>query len=399
MDAIFKPFGILLRFFNSFTGSYAIALLLFALVVKVLLLPFAIKQQKNQIKGAKLRPKMLAIEKKYAGRNDQKTLRKKQEELMELQQKEGYSPLSGCLPLLIQLPIMIGLYNVIRKPLVHICQFSNDMILNLYNATVAPENAVNSIKNIDQIALISKLSDANGAYDSVYGGDLAAALPNFKLFGVIDLAAQPSFAWNWLLLIPLLSFIGAFVSMKLTKKLGGSAAQLAAAQTPDQKVSGGIMDWMMPIMSTWIAFIVPAALGLYWFFQSLLGIVQMLILAKVMPMPKYTKEELEQILKDMKRRQSSRPAYAGASSGDGTRPRSLHHIDDDDDELPPPPPKKKTGNQPKKNNAIAPAPLKDRENEQPKDAEPSETASAADASPESADSVAEEAPVENADNK
>lgn len=98
---IYTPFGYVLRFFNSFTGSYAIALLLFALVVKLILLPFAIKQQKNQIKGAKLRPKMMEIEKKYSGRNDQPTLKKKQEELMELQRSEGYSPLSGCLPLLI----------------------------------------------------------------------------------------------------------------------------------------------------------------------------------------------------------------------------------------------------------------------------------------------------------
>ena len=90
MDIIYIPFGYVMKFFCSFTNNnYAISLLLFALLMKLVLLPFSIKQQKNQIKGAALRPKMMAIEKKYAGRNDKATLQKKQNELMELQQKEG----------------------------------------------------------------------------------------------------------------------------------------------------------------------------------------------------------------------------------------------------------------------------------------------------------------------
>ena len=103
----------MLSAFSSFTGSYALALLLYALIFKIVFIPFGIKQQKNQITMAKLRPKIALIEKKYAGRHDQVTLRKKQEEIMELQQKEGYSVFSGCLPLLLQLPIIILLYNVI----------------------------------------------------------------------------------------------------------------------------------------------------------------------------------------------------------------------------------------------------------------------------------------------
>ena len=79
MDIIYIPFGYVMKFFCSFTNNnYAISLLLFALLMKIVLLPFSIKQQKNQIKGAALRPKMMAIEKKYAGRNDKATLQKKQ---------------------------------------------------------------------------------------------------------------------------------------------------------------------------------------------------------------------------------------------------------------------------------------------------------------------------------
>ena len=132
-DAIAIPFAWLLRVFNSWTGHYALALLLFSLGVKLVLLPLSIRQQKSQIKMARIRPKMLAIEKKYAGRNDQPTLRKKQEELMALQQAEGYSPMSGCLPLLIQLPIIFILFEIIREPLTYICQFDSTQIVNMWN--------------------------------------------------------------------------------------------------------------------------------------------------------------------------------------------------------------------------------------------------------------------------
>ena len=99
----------MLGWFNDITGSYALALLLYAVVFKILFIFFSIKQQKNQIAMAKLTPKIELIKAKYRGRTDQATMRKQQEEIMELQRKEGVSPLGGCLPLLIQFPIIIAL--------------------------------------------------------------------------------------------------------------------------------------------------------------------------------------------------------------------------------------------------------------------------------------------------
>ena len=150
-DFLYELFGTVLSWFYSWTGSYAVALLLFALAFKLVFLPFGIKQQQNQIKLAKLRPKIAKIEKKYAGRNDQPTLQKKQQEIMELQQKEGYSPLSGCLPLLIQFPIIIILYNVIREPLSYIAQISEEIVNAV--ASVVGGNAA------DQIGLIGKINE------------------------------------------------------------------------------------------------------------------------------------------------------------------------------------------------------------------------------------------------
>ncbi len=340
---IYTPFAFLLRVLNDAFNSYALALLVFALMVKVLLLPFAVKQQKGQIKMAKMRPKLMAIEKKYAGRNDQPTLRRKQEEMMALQQEEGYSPLSGCLPLLIQLPIIFILYSIIRNPLTHICGIKADKLAGIWNTangfTDGVKGFLTKATEVNQIKLISTLKSGTpeAAQALTDAGLTVSDLPNFQIFGGwMDLSRQPNEGWGWLWLIPLLTFVAAVVTMRLTKRLGAGAQM--QAQTADQKVSMGIMEWMMPVMSTWISIIVPAALGLYWFYQSLLGLLQMVILAKAMPLPKYTKEELEQMMRELKGKPAAR-AYASASAG-GDRPRSLHHIDDDEDEYPELPPRR-----------------------------------------------------------
>ena len=346
---MYKFFGNILNLFNSWTGNYMLALLLFAVMVKIITIPFSIMQQKNQIKGAKLRPKMLLIEKKYAGRNDQVTLKKKQAEIMELQQKEGYSAFSGCFPILIQFPIIIILYRVIQKPLTYVSHLGDKL------ASMAAELNYTASLKASEIGLLAEIRQnpaaAQTAFENAGGtGLLSDLLPKMSFFGA-DLSVRPLF-WSILLLIPVINFGLGVLSMKLTKKLSGNMAQMTA-QTQDQKISGGIMEWMMPLLSLWFAFILPSALGVYWIYQSVLSIIQMLILAKVMPMPKYTKEEMEQILKELKKKQVERPAYTG-SSYSGDRPRSLHHIDDDDDF---PEDKKPTANnQRKKRGRPAPTP-------------------------------------------
>jgi YidC/Oxa1 family membrane protein insertase len=123
-DWIASIFKYPMQWFYSFTGSYVISLILFALLVRILFLPMSIHQQKLQIKGAKLRPRIAIIEKKYEGLKDPESRQKMQQEIMELQQKEGYSPFSGCLPLLLQLPVIMGLYQIIRKPLTFLMDVS-----------------------------------------------------------------------------------------------------------------------------------------------------------------------------------------------------------------------------------------------------------------------------------
>lgn len=322
IEIISWPFAKLLWLFN-FTGSYAVALLFFAIVVKIVLLPMSIKQQKTQIKGAKLRPKMAAIERKYAGRTDQKTLQKKQKELMDLQQEEGYSPLSGCLPMLIQFPIIIILYNIIQNPLTHILGFE-DAFVNANIHPFIPSDAWGTQLN----TLAAIFNPANEATVSQIAPETLAQLRsiNLNLFG-LNMGTVPTFA-SWYVIIPILTALSSYASMKISRKLMGQNPALQA-QSPDARTSNIIMDLMMPIMSLYLAFQLPALLGLYWIYQSILGVIQQAILSKAMPLPTYTEEEIRAILKAEKEKANANRA---AMREGRYSAKSLHHIDDDDDD-------------------------------------------------------------------
>ena len=334
----------MLSWFSSlFGGSYALALLLYALLFKLLFLPFGIKQQKNQIKMAKLAPKIALIKAKYRGRNDQPTLQKQQQEIMDLQQREGYSPLSGCLPLLLQMPIIIFLYKIIQNPLSYICKLSEDGVRAI--AKLALENGLSvgkditleniastKIAGINQINLISHINSIGvDSVSSQTGVDLSN-LPSFKAFG-LDLAANPTFSpFTWLVIIPVIAAALTWLSMWLTRKWNGNGMNPAQDQDPQAQASAKMMDLMMPAMTLFFAFNFSGILGLYWIYQSALGILQTFALSRIMPLPKYTDEEIKEMRKAEK---AAEKAQRQALKENPTKYRSLHYIDEDDyEELP-----------------------------------------------------------------
>ena len=340
LDWLYKGLGYMLSWFSSWTGSYVIALLFYALIFKIVFLPFTVKQQKNQIAMAKLTPKIELIKAKYRGRTDQATMRKQQEEIMELQQKEGYSPLSGCLPMLIQLPIIIFLYNVIRNPLSYIAMYSKETIVALYNAIHRGaegfvEMTVENFSKIDQIVLAGQVlntSDISVQVDIAATGADLSLIPNFSLWG-IDLSAVPVFL-GITVLIPIIAAGFQWVAMFITKKVSGNANQLLAADdeaSAQTNMSMKIMDLIMPLMTLWLTFSFSALMGVYWIFQSILAIIQTLIMAKIMPIPRFTEDEIKAIRKAQKAQEKAQKAIIK------TQPkyRSLHYIDEEDyDELP-----------------------------------------------------------------
>lgn len=334
-DIINIPFGIMIRFFNEITHNYLLALLLFAIVVKVVMLPLAIKQQKNQIKQARLRPLEQAIRRKYQGRNDKVTQQKAQEEVMALYQSEGYSPLSGCLPLLIQFPIIISLYNIIRNPLTYICRISEDGVTKIIEVLKGLGEAVTDQMAQDQIALVNLINKVGtGAFEGVENIANVSEL-NLNVFGVLDLSATPSFStFNWLWVIPILTFVTSYFGMKLTRKF---QPQMMTAENADAAKSMKIMDFSMPLMSVFFTFMFSGAIGVYWIYQNVLNAVQTIIIAKAMPLPAITEEEIKAAERQLA---GKAPKNARELDPNRPRPRSLHHIDDDDEELPPAIPEK-----------------------------------------------------------
>ena len=343
-DFILKPIGAFLGWLDSWTGSYMLALLIFAVIVEIVLLPLGIKQQKTSISQAKLRPKEMAIQKKYAGRNDRVTMQKMQQELMEMRQQEGVGQFGGCLTMLIQLPIILALYQIVINPLyyvVHISKESINVIAKFleYDTT---RGTIGMISKIREVGLAGfeglKTFVAEGiteesalkAFDEL--STVFDRLPDFRVFaGTLDLGATPAFTnFNWLLAVPVLTFVVYFLSMKLTRKLTYQPTTGSEADAKAMGCSNGVMDIMMPAFSVYITFIVPAAVGIYWIFKSMLSTLKQFILYKTMPLPKFTEDDYKAAEREMNSKNKKNTAARPERDPNAPRPRSLHHIDDDD---------------------------------------------------------------------
>ena len=332
-------------------GYYIIGICIFAIVIEILMLPLAIKQHKSSIKQAKLKPKEMAIRKKYAGRDDQATRQKLQAELGEMYQKENVSAAAGCLPLVIQMPIILALYNIVIDPLHYVLGQASGMTsaLSLYYTTARAAGGLGaSVTQASRgsIALLSEIGSrlegikdfmllGNG--DAVYERMSSLNIPNFTLGG-INMGEIPSFGGTKiLLLVPVLTFIIYFFSMRLTKKFTYQPTNAAAGDDRQVACSNWMMDIMMPLMSVYITFIVPALIGVYWMFKSILSTLSRFIISRILPYPTFTEEDYRAAEREYAGKASKKNAapsaqhtYArGTTMVDG-RPKSLFHMDDDD---------------------------------------------------------------------
>ncbi|MBR5542804.1 MAG: YidC/Oxa1 family membrane protein insertase [Oscillospiraceae bacterium] len=262
---IVEPFGWILRQCYNLIGSYGVAIIIFTIIAKLIMLPFQAKSKKSMLQMNRLQPKLKEIEKKYKDDKERYSL-----EVQKLYKKEGVSMFGGCLPLLITFPIMIGLYSVVRQPLTHI--FGLDAaqisavadILRGAGANIVEASAKS--KYMLEIGVASNLREFGHA---LAGTDFAALTDIDFTFLGIDLAAIPNFKYiTPLWLIPVLSGVTAWASGVLMRRGQGKAMTEQAAQT------NKMMNLMMPLMSVWIAFVVPAGLGLYWIISNVLTAAQ-----------------------------------------------------------------------------------------------------------------------------
>lgn len=278
-DALAVPFGWVLHLFYIIFDNYLVSLFILTLLVKLLLLPSSISQQKNSAKQARLQPKINRIRQKYSngGQPTREMQMKIQEETQALYQKEGFSPMSGgCLPLLIQFPIMIGLYGVVYTPLSKVLNIGTDLINKAAAAlNVVDPNAAKGGMNRIEIQLLSTLTAENMPEAlAPYTEDILKLKDQFMLFGKLDLTQipdwkSPSILW----LIPgLVLVLGLVTSLIMFQKQKQQNPEMA------KNPSMGCMTFMSPIMSVWFTFMFPAGVGVYWIMSSFFTLVQTVLL-------------------------------------------------------------------------------------------------------------------------
>ena len=286
---ICEPFAWLVRLFYNLTNSYGVALILFTLVIKLIMLPFQMKSKKSMMRMSRVSGQMQELQKRYA-----KNQAKLQEEMQKLYEEEGVNPMSGCLWSLIPFPILIALYSIIRQPITHFMMLSKDVLQTVV------QSAADAGVNLTNIVMMDKATGAPALKDGLYQlasygqinlvkavQEMGLSTPegwfdmNYNFLG-LDLTATPweyvkSFTFTWavigVILIPILAGLSQFVFSKLTMKTQPQADAAGGASMKS-------MMYMMPLMSVYIAFIMPAALGVYWIAQSVFSLIQEAILNK-----------------------------------------------------------------------------------------------------------------------
>ena len=335
-------------------GSFILGTVYFAIALEILMLPLGIRQQKNSRKQAKLRPKEMAIRNKYKGRNDQATQQKVTQEIQELYTKEGYSPMAGCLPLLITLPFLMFLYYIVIDPMTYMIGAPAGLTSAFLTFADAPAAAgglgltlTSDRGTIEVLSLIRESGiSIDGLADFAYlanGADCLSALdgmaeriPDFNLLG-LNMGLAPGFETRdqlILLFMPVLTFVVYWGSGKISRKFTFQPMQNGDQKDPAQGCSNNMMNIMMPAMSAWFTFMVPAAVGLYWIFKSIISTIKQFILFKVMPLPTFTEEDYKAAERELMGKDKNKPVKRDPNAPKNPNVRSLHHIDDEDYESP-----------------------------------------------------------------
>ena len=272
------PLGYLMWAMYQIIHSYGWAIILFTIVTKLLLIPLAIKQQKSTIKLQILQPKMQEIQAKYKN-NPQKM----NEEMQALYDRENYSMTAGCLPMLIQFPIIFGLLDVVYRPLTHLLHIPSDVMTKAAEIATgiigsaatggyAPEISIfNSIKAdpTAYAALGSDMLDKILAFDMHFLGLDLSIFPNQVITFGLSGEAMASLL-NPIILIPILSGGTALLMSLVTMRNAAGAAGNNSTTT--------VMMLMMPLMSLWFTFMVPAGAGLYWTISNVVAVGQTMVM-------------------------------------------------------------------------------------------------------------------------
>lgn len=267
MTFLYNIFGYVLRELYVLIDNYGLALILLTLIARIIMLPSSIKQQKGTAKMQRMQSKVRKIQQQYAG--DQKKI---QEETQALYSREGYNPMgSGCLPLVLQLPVIYGLIGVIYKPLTYVLNIPEETVATL---TKAAETVLEvSTKNNRTIELL--IIENIDKFTQYISADVYKTISEFDFkFLSISLGQVPSIKEpNILWLIPILAFVSNLAS-SLFMYIRQKETNPAMAKNP----SMGCMTFGMPIFSLIFTFQFPVGIGVYWIASSFIAFIQTVIL-------------------------------------------------------------------------------------------------------------------------
>ena len=280
MNFVYIPFGLIFKLLYLLVKNYGLAIILFAVISKIAMLPLGIKNEKSRRKMQAVQPQIQELQKKY--KNDTQNP-KYAEEMQAIYSKAGTSMYGGCGWQFLQLPIIWAIWNAIRNPITYIWDVTagstlvSDICVRLFNAgaidltlsngqTVA--TAINSYLATHQISLAAAVNaNQNLVADLLPSGYSPI---NFTFLG-LDLGALPSWT-SWTLLVPILSGLTSFMVGFISQKMMGGAAQ--KNMDGPTKRSTNTLLYVMPIISVIIGFTFDIAIGLYWILSNILSIAQ-----------------------------------------------------------------------------------------------------------------------------
>ena len=302
-NAVASLMGYLMNFIYGITQNYGLAIILFTILIKLLLLPLTIKQQKSLAKTQELQPLVQELQRKYG--NDQQKFAEEYQKLLKEKNMNMMSGMgcSGCLIQLIQIPIIFGMLYMMASPLTNILKLDMAEIEKYKQEVqeIKKQEAIVAIKNnasnyteqeIEEIFKKAEETDyMSGRYYEIEILDRMNIIDmDFLGINLCDITIYNK--TNWVLwIIPVLSCLCTFITTKLMPKPNQPMANNAKPEDKSMVPSAGdmpmpdmrVMNAMMPIMTGYVAAIVPQGVGLYWVTSNLIGVIQQVVLKKKLP--------------------------------------------------------------------------------------------------------------------
>ncbi|WP_446899301.1 YidC/Oxa1 family membrane protein insertase [Clostridium sp. LBM24168] len=273
-DFIAYPIGHLLKFIYEISSfkNYGISIIMLTVIIRTLLLPLYIKQYRSTSKIGEIQPKIKKIQEKY--KNDREKL---SQHMAELYKENNINPAGGCLPMLLQIPILFSLYYVISQPLKYMFGIKSSIIEKLFNTI--PQNMV-TVKNMHDLSIINYYNNNMDKLTLVNSMLNKNELLNMNFFG-INLGYIPTFNFHnisthdmTLMIIPILAVITTYISTKY------SSQDMPSSEDKMQDSIRKNMLLLSPVMTGFISFQVPAGMGLYWIISNIYQIFQQMFMNK-----------------------------------------------------------------------------------------------------------------------